>query len=175
MEILKRFEEYQNNKKSFDSIVNELENEKKKIDNQIHIFKVLEVASKMQKILDDEIIGKKHEISAIILCYGYDYDYGNELMCDFQDFEGCNEFKKYLPNNIIEFMDDNFRILNGFKKERINYKFSQHENVIINIEENFQEKFMDLMLSVELKSIFNYSKLQYELPVNLGKTSKIKM
>jgi hypothetical protein len=174
MEVLKGFDEYQSNKKSFDTIIEKLESEKEKIDNQIHIFKVLEVASKMQNLINDEIISKL-EISTIILGYGYDYDYGNEVLYDFQDSEGSNEFKKYLPSNIRELIDNNFRILNGFKTERISNKFSQREDIIVNIEEDFREKFIDLMLSGELKSMLNYSLLQNELPGNSGKTTKVKI
>lgn len=174
MEAIKGFEEYQNNTKSMDSIIEELENEKQKIDNQIHIFKVLEVASKIQNLINDEIIGK-YEISKITLCYGYDYDYGHEVLYDFQDSEGANEFKKYLPSNIRGLIDDNFRILNGFKQKQINDTFSRRENTIIDIKENFREKFIDLMLSVELKSMLNYSLLQQELPANAGKSNSNKM
>lgn len=174
MEAIKGFTDYQNNVKSMDSIIEELENEKQKIDNQIHIFKVLEVASKIQNLINDEIIGK-HDISKITLCYGYDYDYGHEVLYDFQDSEGANEFKKYLPSKIRELIDDNFRILNGFKQKQINDTFSRRENTIIDIKENFREKFIDLMLSSELRAMLSYSQMQNDLPTNSVKKNKVKV
>jgi hypothetical protein len=96
MEKLQRFEDYHNKNKDINDILKELEQQKKEINKQIHLFKVLEIGSIVQGLIDDGTL-KNHEVSAIMFHHNYDYDYGNELICDFKDLDGHDSHKSYLP------------------------------------------------------------------------------
>lgn len=170
MEMLNAFESYQNNTKGIEDIVEEFEKEKEAINKKIHIFKVLEIGNIIQELIDNKQLNSE-EISAITISYGYDYDYGNEINLDFINIEKTDSFKKYLPKELIHLINDTSSIINGFKNKNINEIFTQNTEMKIRINDNFKEKFIDLMLSSELKNILNYNELQIDL-ADKEKTSK---
>jgi hypothetical protein len=174
MVSIRWFDEYQSKNKNINDILKDLEQRKQEIDKEMHIFKVLEIGSVIQKLIDDGTLGK-YEISAITCAYRYDYDYGNELICDFHDSNGSDSFKSYLPSPFIEMIDETFKILNGFKQSNINDNFPFNKKFIIKITDNFKEKFIELMLSEPLKKILTYNELQTDLSKNEMKHNKIKI
>jgi len=169
MEILRDFSEFENNKKSANEIIMQLENDRKELNKQIHIFKVLDVGSKIQQLFDDGTF-KKNDLVSIHIHYEYDYDYGNEIKYSLHKEDG-EVSRAFLPDDLIDKIGETFRIIEGFKLENINMEFNKpHTSYQVKTEENFKEKFTDLLLSDELKRVLNYSRLQNDLP----KTNSIK-
>jgi hypothetical protein len=77
--------------------------------------------------------------------------------------------------NHIYHINDTFRILNGFSEENIKEGFKENIDIVVPITENFKEKFIEMMLSSELKVILNYNQLHIGLPLNSNKSIKLKV
>jgi hypothetical protein len=175
MDIDKEIAEIRQRRGNSNNIINALEEQKNQIDKQIHIISIISVACDVQDMIK---LGdfSSFNIDKISLIFTYDHDYGNVIRYAFHDKDG-HKIKKRIGDisNFTEKLDEVFDLVSGWDLEWVSDLFKEKELVILNLDQSFENKFIDLMLSKELKVVLEHGELQNSMPSNEVINKKIKM
>ncbi len=159
------------------NIINQAEEEQYQLSRKIHILKVVYFAETIKKLVETDFFSKD-KIEYLQLKYKYD----DNIETDTLEFhllnsnsekvggiydEDCHEQSKFLyPYFSIFFEFDADLINNKIKTNFIN----------LELNEGIEEAILGLLLNEELKKIYDYNKMNTDLPnSNNSSSKKIKM
>jgi hypothetical protein len=173
MNIEKEINLLVNNEKKSGDILLDLLNEEKDLENKIHIFRVLQAADQYQELIDKGLFNKNRIFSGVFdLSF---YKKGKYHSLDLKDENGNNINKEDIDKDIYEHLE---YWNNGISESKTKYGSNSNEFNLM-FDHSFKEKFIDFMLSIELKSILNATinniQLEKEMPINNGKVVKQKL
>jgi hypothetical protein len=102
---------------------------------------------------------------------------GFRINCDFYHKDG------YLitPNceinesQIVRKIRDLFSILDGYEIPDVSYELRTKSNISIKVDENLEQRFIDLLLSPNLRKLFDYRQLNTELTISNANKKKFKL
>lgn len=66
-------------------------------------------------------------------------------------------------NKLINNIENLFSLLDGYNASLVSYELSTKSSITIRLNENLEERFLNLLLSDELKTLYNYRELNNEL------------
>jgi len=167
MEIYKELIDFTNKIRSASEIVTELEEQENEIKKKKHLIKVLNIYEGLKESVKNNQF-EEHNIKFLELYYVHDHDYDDQNNGYVIRYELINDNNKKITRNhnnkhLIDRFDDYCDYLSNFNPDNINQNFEEKEKINLNVNENLPEKFLDLMLSNELKLIFQYNDLQNSL------------
>lgn len=175
MDIKNELKEITLNSDSVNEVIKSIMDEQEKLEKKLHLFNIISLADKIEKFVEEGYFDNPKVISL-------------NLVFDFQNYIyfSTGFFLKDEDNNILS-MDDNkiyyekpmlffkeiFSDLGWFK---VNFMSEDHEPKELILEIGIKDKILDIFLSEELKSIYEYNKMQIDLPDdNISSAKKIKV
>lgn len=171
MDIIKEINLLFTNQKDTFSILSNLFEEERQLENKIHIFRVLHMAGQYQRLITDGSLARNNIFSINLDLFFYKR---NKISSwEIKDINGVTLSKENIDKDIYEKLS-NWN--NGISAKKT--QGWDEINLIFN--ESFREKFIDCMLSSELNSILQATKIFFELEQemkvnNSQKTNKKKI
>lgn len=175
MDITKEIADIKARQGNANIVVSNLQEQKIEIDKQIYIVSVVAVACAIQDMIKAGEFSQ-HNIDKLLLTDVDDHDYGNVIKYKFKDKDN-NNIKKSLVmlDELTNKLDEIFDAISGFDYDQISEQFKETDSILFNLSEPFEEKFIDLMLSKELKAILEHGELQNSMSTNEVVPKKPKM
>lgn len=163
-----------------DELRSQLYQEQNEIAKKIYIITILEAATKIEKMIDDNIYNK-FNCNMIQLYCEYEPGIGNIINFDLLDQYEVKipVYKRNLPREIADVpskIKDLLFSLNGFNGDFIDEDFSQGNKIFLEIEPGLGTKVLNLLLCQEFKTELEYNQMQLSLGENnRTDTKKIKI
>ncbi len=183
MDLIKELEKMEKGNLSLHEIRQEIEEQQLQLEKKAYIFKVLSIAKDVEDYIKTESFPSK-DIAGIELD---SYESENEVSIAFSFFRNDGEtiyhdlMKKEYPEILQRFRE----IFNGpafanlkdlsVKNEFLNKEFVQSGSQEFDLNEGVGEEIIDVLLSKELKSMLDYSKMQLSLDNKSEKNKKLKV
>lgn len=157
------------------NIVNSLEEQKNEIDKKIYMVNVVSVACEIQDMINNGEFSN-FNVDKLNLSYANDTDYGNILRYQLLD-KNNQKIKKSLADiyQLTDSLDEKFEGVSGFELEHTSIQLKDNDSIDLSLNDTFEDKFIQLMLSKELYAILEHAELQNTLPSNEVTTKKPKM
>lgn len=157
------------------TMVNSLEEQKNEIDKKIYMVNVVSVACEIQDMINNGDFSH-FNVDKLNLSYTNDTDYGNILRYQFLD-KNDQKIKKSLADiyQLTDNLDEKFEGVSGFELEHTNIQLKNDDLINLSLNDTFEDKFIQLMLSKELYAILEHAELQNTLPTNELSAKKPKM
>lgn len=148
-------------------IISQLYEEKREIENKIHIVTILEAAKLIDHMVQTSIFSK-FGAGVIQLHYEYEPDIGNIINFDLLDNYGVKLpiYTKGLPNEITRLpqkVKDLLYSLNGFNGDCVSESFENGDKVEFYIDSDLSTKVLDTLLSKDFKKALEYNLLKLSL------------
>jgi hypothetical protein len=158
-----------------DNIINNIVDERKQLEISLHLFKIIKVADQIEKAVKEGYFNDPEVISITLVFDDQDYVHfqtgfylTNEYGTKYTEDDNVVYYEK--P---ISFFSDLFNELGKFKIDFIN---EDCEYKTLKLDTNIKEEILKLFLNEELKKIYDYNKMQLDLPINNeSNTKKLKM
>lgn len=155
LNIKKEIKEIFQDNKSVDSVLEELLQEKRLFDMKLHLIKVLSLCDSIENLSNLKELNHDY----IDISFEHDYEAGNILNVKFvKDYPHNLEV-----NNAIREVRQKAYALMGMPDNFFNSTFNEGIVEKFNIEPNVSQAVSDLLLSEEIKVVFNYEKMNLSL------------
>jgi hypothetical protein len=173
MDIENELKEIIYNHKTNDDVVIELENEIANLMKKSYLFKVIAAAEKIENIISDDFI-KNNEIKSLIVQCPYSAYYSIHLSLPNKRNTRMAQAKKDNIVKLIKMLGEHINDLTYIDPSWTNLNQYTHENTI-DLKPGIGKQIFNLLLSKELISLYEYTKMQIELPNNGNKKKEIKI
>ncbi len=180
MDINQDLQDLVSHKRGVLEIINDLDEQEKQIKKRKHLIKIVDAAEGLHKLSEEKQF-EDHQIKSMVISYRLDHDYDDQNNGYVVTYKLINKNDKEISRNhgnkyFLDALDDYFDYLANFNPDNINPLFNEKEEIIITADKNLAGKFLDLMLSPELKLIVQYNDLQNSLSIKSHKKeSKAKL
>ena len=167
MDIKEHFKNIMNGK-NVDEVVEDINRQQEDLNKISHLFKSISLAKKIEKFLEDGRF-KDDNIKYLDFEYvtiGYK---GNEI-----NFWLVNEEESFIVNGLRHLVRAAFSCIEGFEDKYVNENFI-HQEYRLEVKPGIGEQLLNLFLSYELKKIYEYNKMELDLPTNTNNIKKLKM
>jgi hypothetical protein len=162
MDISKDLKDVKEGKTYLSTIISDLEAQKEDISKRIHLFKVVNLISVIEEFLQYGAF-EENDIQMIQIWNKFDDDKGYKIYFEYYDKEGDLLIRFGDDGNYIEpvmSLQSIFYDLEGYNSSYVGEKFKENAVFQFEMKEGCEEKFIDLLLSKELKASLQHSMLQ---------------
>jgi hypothetical protein len=174
MDIKKELEEISSSQNFGASIYNELKKQEEELINQqnellkkMHLINIISAAHEIESLIENNFFDK-NGVKFLEIITGTDYHNNKEVYFDcldkdkeFAEHPSDDEDNNYYPNLLSKI----FKI-EELNLELTNIKFKSDDNKTFELKVGVGEKILKLFLSKELKAIYDYNKMQVDVPNN---------
>lgn len=176
MDIIKELEQISNSKDYGNDTIHKAIQESIELEKKIQMLRVISLVDKIEDIVATDLF-TKDGIEFLQLTSEYDHDLQNHraefhlidkdggIAAGYYDFEDSEQARALY--NIFE-------DLGLFDFDLANPKLKL-ETSDFELKPGIKEELLGLLLNTELKNIYDYSKMQLEIPYNDGTNKKMKM
>jgi len=183
MNLEKEFQRAGSTSEEIKDLVHDLYQQKRELEQKIHIFNVLSLARDMQEFAESIDVDSNHT-SAIRFRHYRDYESGgNNVMFDLLDLHGeevapgisdvMDEQQEEIWGKCMGFLSSNSLV--NVDIDFIKEEFTEKVQLSVSLLENTEEQILDLFLSKKLKSIVHFHQMHMGLPSNIEIGKKIKV
>lgn len=169
MDIQKELKELIYDKKSVYDLRDEINQEKIKLEKQMHLILALSISEKMEKAVNQNLFRDFSFINYEIRFYSLKLSVKYSLKG-----KGNKKYKTNISQELTEFLDEialDMDLLDAKYRNQDKLSNSNPEH-ILELKPGIGQEMLELFLSKELKTVLEYNKMQIELPSNNGLSSK---
>jgi hypothetical protein len=180
MDLKEEFEKIGSTVDDIKPIVRDLYLQKEEMEKKIHLFNVISFSRGMIELLNTKVISSSN-VSALNFRHYMDHETGmNNIMFDLVDLKGkeidsefLTEEKNDIWGDVMSLLSSN--ALSSFDSSLVNSEFKENVIKTISLLENTENEIINLFLNSELKKVYEYHKMNDNLPINnaVGRKSKI--
>ncbi len=163
-------EEFKNiiNGKNADKVVEEIAIEQENLAKMSHLFKSISLANKIEKILEEGRF-QEQNLKHLAIEYKIRGIEGGEI-----EFWILNEDGGFIVNALRHEVKQAFSCINGFDYRFVSENFF-HKEYKLDLKIGIGEELLNLLLSDELKKVYEYHKMELELPNSNITDKKLKI
>jgi hypothetical protein len=166
MDVSKELDQIDGDNDKIIPLIDSLTKERKELDKKIHLFKVVHIANEITEMLNNDEFDKD-DISSIKM--GNRFEDDGVFYISFLCYDKNGRVVKELnwlgePVQSLIKLEGLFQTLTGFNSIYVSENFPPDSVEKVDFHQGCEEKFLNLLLSTELKTALNYSDLKRGIP-----------
>jgi hypothetical protein len=139
---------------------------------KIHIFKSVLLTNKIEKLVSTDIFSKVN-INTLKISKKQEKNIGDKIV--FYLIDESNKAFSYFDSHAIkqtQILYEVFENFGVFNVSLTNNKLIEHMHISLELKPGIKDKILEIILSKELKKIYEYNKFDLDLPDNSGNNNK---
>jgi hypothetical protein len=185
MDIKKELEDFENSDDCGDKLIANIKIKEEEFKKKGYLFKIISFSKKLENLIKQDIFSS-NGIKFIRIrfnsvnnaynkqVYSVRYDFFNENRDIISCFTYNDKHNRSLTKPAVSFnqLFDSCSLNDGFSKNFVNSGIDDNDKYIFELKIGIAEEILQLFLSDELKAIYDYNKMQIDVPSNNNENDK---